>query len=482
MSPVSFPGLGLRFSGIQQFPRENLMFLPCLARVLAYVLSIGFLLGSARAAVAPADASREIIAASDGWGAQPTAALPHGTTGGSSAAPSRTVTVTNRNELLAALAFPDPAPKLIYVKGTIDVNVNDAGKSLSCKDYARPDPATGEMYSVFAFQAMYDPEGPNGRNAPAGGQEEARLASAAAQEARVHIRVPPNTTIFGVGMNATLIGAWLDIRGNGGSQPMNVIVRNISFEDTADCFPEWSPTDGVTGNWNAEYDSISVSHATHVWIDHNRFADLRTRDEIQPMYFGHRYQVHDGLLDITNESDFVTVSWNQFTSHDKTMLIGNSDSAPEDREHLRVTLHHNLFDGVGQRAPRVRYGKVHVYNNVYRADKNTNYRSSWGAGVESQIYAENNYFEMSNIFGPMETIDGKKGTRITVIGNCWKEKEVCAPTDLLAAHNARFDPDLAADAGWTPSLYGSAKAAETVDAARERVLRESGPGWAYKKN
>ena len=22
---------------------------------------------------------------------------------------------------------------------------------------------------------------------------------------------------------------------------MNVIVRNINFEDTADCFPEWSP-------------------------------------------------------------------------------------------------------------------------------------------------------------------------------------------------------------------------------------------------
>jgi len=192
--------------------------------------------------------------------------------------------------------------------------------------------------------------------------------------------------------------------------------------------------------------------------------------------------VHDGLLDITNESDLVTVSWNQFASHDKTMLIGNSDSAPEDREHLRVTLHHNLFDGVGQRAPRVRYGKVHVYNNVYRADKETNYRSTWGAGVESQIFAENNYFEMSAIFGPMEAIDGKKGTRITVRGNCWKEKDACEPMDFLAAHNARFDPDLAPDAGWTPSLYGPAKEAEPVEAARERVLRESGPGRVYNKN
>ncbi len=214
---------------------------------------------------------------------------------------------------------------------------------------------------------------------------------------------------------------------------MNVIVRNISFQDTVDCFPEWSPTDGVTGNWNAAYDSISIAHATHVWIDHNRFADLRTRDDTQPVYFGHRLQVHDGHLDITNESDFVTVSWNQFTSHDKTMLIGNSDSATEDREHLRVTLHHNLFEGTGQRMPRVRFGKVHVYNNVYRADRNTNYRSSWGAGIESQIYAENNYFEMSNSFGARGSHRRQEGHAHDgdrqLLARAGRS---CEPTDFLA--------------------------------------------------
>ncbi|HEY6123503.1 MAG TPA: hypothetical protein VIV63_02540 [Steroidobacteraceae bacterium] len=403
-----------------------------------------------------------------------------GTTGGSAAQAARTVTVTNRKELVAALAYPDPSSKLIYIKGVIDVNVDDAGRVLTCADYAQPDPATGEMFSIHAFMAMYDPAGPYGRENPFGGQEEARKASAAAQAARVRIRIPPNTTLYGVGSDATLIGAWLDIRGSGGSQPMNVIVRNISFQDTADCFPEWSPTDGVTGNWNASYDSISIAHATHVWIDHNRFADLRTRDDTQPVYFGHRQQLHDGHLDITDESDFVTVSWNQFTAHDKVMLIGNSDSSTADREHLRVTLHHNLFDGTGQRTPRVRFGKVHVYNNVYRADRNTNYRSSWGAGTESQIYAENNYFEMSASFGPMEVIDGKKGLGMTVVGNCWRSKEgACAPTDFLALYNAQFDPDLKPDAGWTPSLYGSAKSAEPAESARERVLTESGPGRAY---
>lgn len=451
------------------------MFLPSLARALAYLLSIGFLLGASRAAVPPGDPGREILPGNDGWASVPTSALPQGTTGGANATAARTVTVTNRKELVAALAYPDASPKLVYLKGFIDVNVDDAGMPLSCRDYMRPDPATGEMYSVHAFLTMYDPEGPYTRNTPVGGQEEARIASAMAQAARVRIRIPPNTTLFGVGGDATLVGAWLDIRGENGSQPMNVIVRNIAFQDTADCFPEWSPSDGITGNWNASYDSISISHATHVWIDHNRFADVRTRDETQPLYFGHRHQVHDGLLDITHESDFITVSWNHFASHDKTMLIGNSDSATEDREHLRVTLHHNYFDGTGQRTPRVRFGKVHVYNNVYRADKDTNYRSSWGAGTESQIYAENNFFDMSASYGPMEVIDGRKGTRITAIGNCWRVKETCAPMDFVAAHNAQFDPDLKPDAGWTPTLYGPAEGADPADAARERVLRESGP-------
>ena len=114
---------------------------------------------------------------------------------------------------------------------------------------------------------------------------------------------------------------------------------------------------------------------------------------------------HDGLVDVTHASDHVTVSWNVFATHDKTLLIGNSDSATADRGHLRVTLHHNLFDNTGQRTPRVRFGRVHVYNNVYRAHVADNgdsaFRSAWGAGVESQLYAENNYFHMSAGVSPI---------------------------------------------------------------------------------
>jgi pectate lyase len=465
--------------GFERNSRGKWMFSSKLKIALASVVSIGFPLCLLAAAAAPGpDAGRDVLETDDGWASVPGATLPLGTTGGSNAAAGRTHTVTNRAELIAALRYPDPTPKLIYVKGSIDANVDDNGMPQSCKDYVRPDPFTGELFNIFAFTATFDPAGPWGKRAPFGGQENARAASAAAQEKRIHIRVPPNTTIYGQGADAALVGAWLDIgpESTSGSQPMNVIVRNLSLEDTTDCFPEWSPDDGVTGNWNSRYDAISIRNATHVWIDRNRFADARTRDATQPSYFGRLYQVHDGLVDVTDESDFVTVSWNHFTTHDKAMLIGNSDGAVADRNKLHVTIHHNLFENLGQRAPRVRFGQVHIYNNLYKVDRNTNYHSTWGVGVESQIYAENNFFEFSPMYGPMEVIDGKKGSQITTVGNCWQETGQCVPTDFLAEWNAKFDPDLKADVGWKPKLYGPASAAESTESARERVLKESGPG------
>jgi pectate lyase len=460
------------------------MFSSKLKTALASIMSIGFpACILAAAAGSGAEAGREVLSTDDGWASVPDATLPLGTTGGSNAAAGRTLTVTNRAELVAALRYPDPTPKLIYIKGSIDVNVDDNGMPLSCKDYHRPDPFTGEPFNIHAFNASFDPTSPWGKRAPFGGQENARAASAAAQEKRVRLRIPANTTIYGLGSDAALVGAWLDIapENASGSQPMNVIIRNISFEDTTDCFPEWSPDDGPTGNWNSRYDSISIRNATHVWIDHNRFTDARTRDATQPSYLGRLYQVHDGLVDITDESDFVTVSWNHFTSHDKAMLIGNSDGAVADRNKLHVTIHHNLFENLGQRTPRVRFGQVHIYNNLYKVNRDTNYHSTWGVGAESQIYAENNYMEFSAMYGPMEVIDGKKGTQITTVGNCWKEGDTCLPTDFVAEWNAKFDPDLKADVGWKPKLYGPASAAEPTESARERVLKESGPGRAGTK-
>lgn len=66
----------------------------------------------------------------DGWAAQGT-----GTTGGADASPDHVYIVTNRSELVDALDNASVAPKIIYVSGTIDANVDDNNVPLTCEDY-----------------------------------------------------------------------------------------------------------------------------------------------------------------------------------------------------------------------------------------------------------------------------------------------------------------------------------------------------------
>ena len=409
------------------------------------------------------DLGHDTLKPNDGW-----ASMDAGTTGGSLAAPEEIFVVATRGDLIAALndgqrlttspANPSAASKIIYVSGTIDFNVDDEGQPLACPDYYRGG------YSPEAFLAAYDPA-VWGLATPSGPMEAARILSQQAQQARVRIRVGSNTTIVGLDGKARLRGVWLDIRGSSTANVTNIIVRNLTFEDTYDCFPAWAPTDGALGSWNSLYDSMSLRNADHVWVDHNSFEDRQTADDTLPNYFGVLYQVHDGLLDITNASDLVTVSWNRFRHHDKVMLIGSSDSAAADRGKLRVTLHHNLFADIGQRAPRVRFGQVHVYNNFYKIDNDATYGYSWGVGIESAIYAENNSFKVQDSVALDRLISRLNGTAIFARGTVVQSNHSREPVDLVQAWNAVNDPDLSPTASWTPTLFSEIDPTKKVPAA-----------------
>jgi pectate lyase len=396
-------------------------------------------LGAGAQAFAAQSLGRETLPAGDGW-----AALDSGTTGGAAADADHVFVVTNRQQLIAALNGLDATPKIIYVRGTIDVNVDDDNQTLRCADYER------DGYTLEAYLAAYDPA-VWGRLVPSGPLEDARIASQKAQQDRVRIKIGSNTTIVGLGKRARIRGAWFDIR-----NATNIIIRNLTFQDTFDCFPQWDPTDGSLGNWNALYDSISLRTSTHVWIDHNTFEDEETADETLPSYYGRLFQVHDGQTDITNASDLVTVSWNVYRNHDKVMLIGSSDSgstAKADRGKLNVTIHHNLFQHVNQRAPRVRFGKVHIYDNLYLIKHGWRYSYSWGVGIESMIDAANNFFWMDETQAPDQVIDVFKGTAIHVSGTLVNGLTHRSLVDVLAAYNELNDPDLSGDVGWTPTLF-----------------------------
>jgi pectate lyase len=174
--------------------------------------------------------------------------------------------------------------------------------------------------------------------------------------------VASDKTIVGLGSTAALVGGGLtiglpvddDVTSPPAGAVHNVIIRNLRISGAPD-------------------DLINVQmFSHHIWIDHN---DLSDGD--------------DGAVDIKRGSDLVTVSWNRFHDHDKTLLLGHDDdNAAQDTGRLRTTYHHNYFDGSDQRHPRVRFAPVvHVYNNYFR-DNSYGIASTNDAG----LFVEGNYF------------------------------------------------------------------------------------------
>ena len=408
--------------------------LGCTALVLA--------LTAATASARPSDPARQTLAPDDGWAAYGT-----GTSGGAAADAAHVYTVTTWDGFKAALAAGGGAPKIVKVKGTIDADGPD------CASFAVPG------YDFGAYLTKYAPE-TWGRTTtldaePDDSPEGLRRASAANQDAYIKAGVPANTTIIGVGRNAGFKGASLQIKGVD-----NVIVRNLAFESPLDCFPQWDPTDTAAGNWNSEYDSAVIYGSAHVWMDHDTFTDGDHPDSTLPSYFGRVYEQHDGELDIVKGADYVTASWNVFADHDKTILVGNSDSAATaavDRGHLKVTFHHNLFSNLVERAPRVRFGQVDSYDNHFVA--NDGYSYSYGIGMESQLVAEHNAFTLAD------------GVNAGSVLKKWKEAPLTADdnyvngvlTDLIAVHNAQVPGEiLQSGAGWTPALRTRVDPAQAV--------------------
>ncbi len=151
---------------------------------------------------------------------------------------------------------------------------------------------------------------------------------------------------------------------------------------------------------------------TKLLLIQNTFTDGNNPDKRNPadLIFGQIYQQHDGAVDVTRQSDKVTISYNHFQGHDKLMLIGGSDTATavNGLGFLSVSVHHNYFEDTIQRMPRVRFGKVHVFNNYYRGSVVAGVASlllyGLGIGQFAQLYSENNVFEIAGNIKPEQII------------------------------------------------------------------------------
>ena len=129
-------------------------------------------------------------------------------------------------------------------------------------------------------------------------------------------------------------------------------------------------------------DLLTLSNGTkHVWVDHCSFTDGM-----------------DGNFDINSRSDFITVSWCifQYTDraydHKASNLIGSSERPDQGVDNLNITFACNVWGaGCEVRMPVVRFGKVHVLNNLY--DCAGNGSPAINARIDSEVLIEGNYFE-----------------------------------------------------------------------------------------
>ena len=145
----------------------------------------------------------------------------------------------------------------------------------------------------------------------------------------------------------------------------NIIIRNITFVGPGSI--------DVGGN-----DLLSFNGAKHCWVDHCSFSDGM-----------------DGNFDITQSSDFNTVSWCTFSytersyMHQNTNLIGYSDREPTG--FLNTTFAFNWWgQGCVQRMPMIRVGKIHMLNNYFSSTTATN---CINPRKNSEVLIEGNYFE-----------------------------------------------------------------------------------------
>lgn len=219
--------------------------------------------------------------------------------------------------------------------------------------------------------------------------------------------VKSNKSIIGL-KGATIEGISLSIYGQN-----NIIIRNLISKNSL------------------TYSNIIIKEGSHhVWIDH---CDLSST------LLANDWTTYDGLLDVGNGSDFVTISWNKLHDSHIPVLIGFADTDKGDAGKLNVTMYNNYFYNTNERQPSVRFGKVHVFNNYIN---NNQGGYAMGSRCGAIIRTDNNVIENSN--APLRTeISAVAGYFSGINTNIYKN---CGTSKITTAEST-----------WTPSYeYRSA--------------------------
>jgi len=195
-------------------------------------------------------------------------------------------------------------------------------------------------------------------------------------------------------------------------------------------------------------DCITIKFASHhVWIDHCDLWQDRNNG----------WDYYDELLEVTDRSDYVTISNTKFHDTHMALLIGSGDQQTTDIGRLRVTLYGNYFYNISERQPSTRFGYMHVFNNYFL--NGSGY--AIGSTMNATVRTDNNYFENQNI--PIYTdYNSKPGVVSGAATNIYK--------------NSGANKISTSASNWLPGYEYQSRLIAATDVPA-RVLSEAGPKY-----
>lgn len=179
----------------------------------------------------------------------------------------------------------------------------------------------------------------------------------------IELKQISNVTLVGVGSGAVFDQLGIHIR-----QSSNIIIQNVTVKNVK---KSGSPTSNGG-------DAIGMeSDVRNVWVDHSTLEASGGEDD-----------GFDGLFDMKDNTQYVTLSYSTLRNSGRGGLIGSSETQLDNGY---ITFHHNLYENVDSRTPLLRGGIAHIYNNYYVKLNKSGINSRAGAHAK----VDNNYFKDS---------------------------------------------------------------------------------------
>ncbi|QNE73493.1 pectate lyase [Streptomyces finlayi] len=179
----------------------------------------------------------------------------------------------------------------------------------------------------------------------------------------IELKQISNVTIVGVGSGAVFDQLGIHIR-----ESSNIIIQNVTVRNVK---KSGSPTSNGG-------DAIGMeSNVRNVWVDHTTLEAS-----------GGESEGYDGLFDMKDNTQYVTLSYSTLRNSGRGGLVGSSET---ELSNGFITYHHNLYENIDSRAPLLRGGIAHMYNNYYVKLNESGINSRAGARAK----VDNNYFKDS---------------------------------------------------------------------------------------